>query len=246
MSERKKLFITGAAGLVGSALRRYLRERYAFRLLFHSRIPEVEPEDEVVVSDLANFENMVEACDGVDAIAHLGIAVPGKDAPRTLYNQMIMETNIQGTYNIFEAARINKVPKVIFASTNHVTGFYEKEGIYTTPDMPVRPDSMYGISKAFGEAMGRHYHDQYGMSVYCIRIANFPNTDQVNTDYEPGLNRWLSARDMAELTACCIEAPHPRFGIFYGVSKGAEKKWDLANARELVGWEPRDSGVKST
>tara|TARA_B100000029_G_C17368951_1_gene885423 strand:+ start:99 stop:839 length:741 start_codon:yes stop_codon:yes gene_type:complete len=245
MPKRKKLFITGAAGLVGSALRRYLRERYDFRLLFHSKIPEVEPGDEVIVSDLSNFENMVEACDGVDAIAHLGIAVPGRGAPRTLYNQMIMETNIQGTYNIFEAARINKVPTVIFASTNHVTGFYERENVYTTPNMPVRPDSMYGISKAFGEAMGRHYHDEYGMSVYCIRIANFPNTDEVNSDYEPGLNRWLSARDMSELTACCIEAPHPQFGIFYGVSKGGEKKWDISNAKELVGWEPQDNGIKS-
>ena len=244
MPKRKKLFITGAAGLVGSALRRYLRERYDFRLLFHSKIPEVEPGDEVVVSDLSNFENMVEACDGVDAIAHLGIAVPGRGAPRTLYNQMIMETNIQGTYNIFEAARINKVPIVIFASTNHVTGFYERENVYTTPNMPVRPDSMYGISKAFGEAMGRHYHDEYGMSVYCIRIANFPNTDEVNSDYEPGLNRWLSARDMSELTACCIEAPHPQFGIFYGVSKGGEKKWDLSNAKDMVGWEPQDNGIK--
>ncbi len=246
MSKRKKLFVTGAAGLVGSALRRYLRDRYDFRLLFHSKIPAVETEDEVVVSDLANFENMVEAGDGVDIIVHLGIAVPREGYPRTRYNQMIMETNIKGTYNIFEAARINKVPKVIFASTNHVTGFYEKEGIYTTPDMPVRPDSMYGISKAFGEAMGRHYHDAYGMSVYCIRIANFPNTDEVNADYEPGMNRWLSARDMAELTACCIEAPHPQFGIFYGVSRGGEKKWDLSSARETVGWEPRDNGIKST
>jgi NAD+ dependent glucose-6-phosphate dehydrogenase len=101
------------------------------------------------------------------------------------------------------------------------------------------------VSKAFGEALGRFYHDAHGMSVYCLRIANFPNTDQVNGHYEPGMNRWLSARDMAELTACCLEAPHPRFGIIYGASRGGELKWDLGNARELVGWEPQDRGAAS-
>jgi NAD+ dependent glucose-6-phosphate dehydrogenase len=104
---------------------------------------------------------------------------------------------------------------------------------------------MYGVSKAFGEALGRFYHDAYGISVYCVRIANFPNTDVSNTKFEPGMNRWLSSRDMAELTACCLEAPDPQFGIFYGVSKGADKKWDLANAKELVGWEPQDRGAES-
>jgi len=243
--DRKKLLITGAAGLVGSALRRYLRDRYDFRLLFHNNIPEVEPGEEVIVSDLADFESMVEAGAGVDVIVHLGIATGRRGLPRSRHNQMIMETNIRGTYNIFESARINRVSKVIFASTNHVTGFYEKEGAVSRPDLPVRPDSMYGVSKAFGEALGRYYHDAYGMSVYCIRIANFPNTDEVNRQYEPGMNRWLSARDMAELAACCIEAPHPRFGIFYAASQGGEKKWDMANAGELVGWQPRDRGAPS-
>ena len=245
MAKQQKLFITGAAGMVGSGLRRHLKDRYDFRLLFHRTIPKTEPDDEIVVSDVANFENMVEACDGVDAIAHLGIAITQRGYPRTRYNQMIMETNIQGTYNIFAAARINKVPVVIFASTNHVTGFYERNNVYTTPDMPVRPDSIYGGSKAYGEALGRHYHEQYGISVYCIRIANYPDTEEVNRDYAPGENRWLSARDSAELTACCIEAPRPQFGIFYGVSQGGEKKWDLSNAKELVGWEPQDRGAAS-
>ena len=245
MTRRKKLFITGAAGNVGSGLRRYLRDRYDLRLLFHNNIPEVEPGDEVVVADLADFASMVEASAGVDGIIHLGLGKSGRGNTRSHFNQVIMEVNIKGTYNVFEAARINHVPKVVFASTNHVTGMYEKEGIYTSPDMPIRPDSMYGVSKAYGEALGRHYHEAYGMSVYCIRIANFPNTDEVNREYEPGMNRWLSARDMAELTACCLEAPHPQFGIFYGVSRGGEKKWDLSNSRELVGWEPQDSGIKS-
>ena len=243
MSTRKKLFITGAAGLVGSALRRYLRGRYDLRLLFHSTVPEVEPEDEVVVSDLADFESVLEGGAGVDAIVHLGIAKPKPGNTRSRHNQMILDTNVHGTYNIFESARINNVPTVVFASSNAVTGRYEHEGIYTTPDMPVRPRDFYGVSKAFGEALGRHYHDLFGMSVYCIRICNFPNTDEVNRAYEPGMNRWLSARDMAELTACCIEAPHPQFGVFYGVSRGGEKKWDISNAKDLVGWEPQDSGV---
>ena len=129
---------------------------------------------------------MVEACEGIDTIVHLGIAIVQRGYPRTRYNQMIMETNIQGTYNIFEAARINKVPVVVvFASTNHVTGFYEKEGIYTTPDMPIRPDSMYGVSKAFGEALGRFYYDEYGISTYCLRIANYPDTEECNSTYPP-------------------------------------------------------------
>ena len=241
MNRRKKLLVTGAAGLVGSGLRRHLRGRYDFRLLFHRTVPQVEPGDEVIVADLADFESMLEAGAGVDAIAHLGIATDG--STRARYNQRMLEVNVRGTYNIFESARINQVPVVIFASSNAVTGGYERRGIYTTPDMPVRPDNFYGVTKAFGEALGRYYHDEYGISVYCIRIANFPNTDQVDRKYEPGMNRWFSARDMAELTACCVEAPRPQFGIFYGVSKGAEKKWDLSNARELVGWEPQDSGV---
>ena len=245
MSTRKRLFITGAAGNVGSALRRYLRDRYDLRLLFHSKVPEVEPEDQIVVSDLADFASMVEAGDGIDAIVHLGIATGGRGYPRSRYNQMIMETNVHGTYNIFESARINKIPTVVFASTNHVTGYYEKEGAVSRPNLPVRPDSMYGVSKAYGEALGRFYHDAHGMSVYCIRIANFPNTDEVNSQYEPGMNRWLSSRDIAELTACCIEASQPQFGIFYAASLGGEKKWDLSSGKELVGWEPQDRGAPS-
>ena len=242
---RKKLLITGAAGNVGSGLRRHLRDRYNFRLMFHSTIPEVEKGDDVVVSDLADFEQMVEAGDGVDAIVHLGIAKSGRGYPRSRLNRMIMETNIRGSYNIFESARINRVPTVIFASTNHVSGFYEKEGVYQHPDMPVRPDSIYGVSKAYGEALGRFYHDAHGMSVYCLRIANYPDTEEVNHEFEPGMNRWLSARDMAEMVHCCLGAPHPQFGIFFGVSLGADLKWDLTNAKEMIGWEPRDRGAPS-
>lgn len=244
MSERQRILITGAAGKVGSALRTCLRDRYDFRLLFHRTVPEVNEGDQVIVADLANFENMVEAGAGVDAIVHLGIAVPGKGAPRTLYNQMIFETNVRGTYNIYESARINGVRRVVFASTNHVTGFYEKEGQVSAPELPVRPDSMYGVSKAYGEALGRFYFDQYGIGSYNLRIANFPETDEVDRDYEPGMNRWLSSRDMAELTHLCLTDAAPQFAIIYGASLGGEKKWDLTSGR-LVGWTPQDRGAPS-
>ena len=241
----KKILITGAAGLVGSALRLHLRGRYAMRLLFHNRVPEVEAEDEVVVSDLSDFESMVEAGAGVDAIIHMGIGTGKGGQTRAHYNQLIIDTNVRGTYNVFESARINGVRTVVYGSSNAITGLYERDGIRCTPDMPVRPRDFYGVSKAFAEALGRHYHELFGLSVYCIRICNFPNTDECKSDFEPGMNRWLSPRDVASLTACCLEAPHPQFGIFYGVSQGAEKKWDISNARELVGWEPQDRGAQS-
>jgi nucleoside-diphosphate-sugar epimerase len=243
---KKKLLLTGASGVIGSALRHHLNGRYDLRLHFLGDGLVAAPEDEIVISDLADLNSLVEAGSGVDAIVHLGGVAPNRGHTQTHYDQMILKTNITGTYNIFEAARINKVRTVVFASSNGVTGMYEKEGVHTTPEMLARPRDFNGVSKVFGEAMGRHYHDLYNMSVYCIRICDFEDTEEVNRDYMPGTSRWLSPRDMAELTACCLEAPHPQFGIFYGVSRGAEMKWDISNARKLVGWEPLDRGLRKT
>jgi uronate dehydrogenase len=143
---------------------------------------------------------------------------------------------------MFEAARINGVPTVVYASTNHVTGMNEKEGIRSHPHMPVRPDSIYGAGKAFGEALGRYYADCHGLHVFCLRLANFNGRDEPGRHYQPGQSRWLSPTDLAQLTWRCIEAEGLNWGIFYGVSRGAEHKWDLANARQLLGYEPQDDG----
>lgn len=242
MSKRKKLFITGAAGLIGEALRKHLRDRYDFRLLFHSKVPEVEKGDEVVVSDVSNFEAMLEATAGVDAIVHLALARGWAGQTRVERSRQTVDVDIPAVYNVFEAARINRAPTVVFASTNHVTGHYEKDGICSYPNAPVRPDSVYGAGKAFGEALGRFYSERYGIRVFCLRIANFNGKDEPGRFYEPGLSRWLSPRDMAQLTWRCIEAEDLKFGIFYGVSRGGEKKFDLSNAKELLGYEPEDDG----
>ncbi|MDP6042452.1 MAG: NAD(P)-dependent oxidoreductase [Candidatus Latescibacteria bacterium] len=247
MTKKKKMLITGAAGSIGAALRHHLKDRYDFRLLFHRTIPDdLAPSDEIIVSDISNFEAMVEACDGVDVIAHLAIFNRWRGMPRSQLAQSTFDVDMKGTYNIFEAARINKVETVVYASTNHVTGMNEKAGICSHPDKPVRPDSIYGVGKAFGEALGRWYVDQFGLRVFCLRIANFNGQDEPGRYYEPGQSRWLSPRDMAQLTWRCVEAAELNWGIFYGVSQNGEEKWDLGNAYDLLGYEPEDDGASES
>lgn len=234
MEERKKVLITGAAGRIGSSLRVLMKDRYRLRLMFHSKVLPVEEDEEVVIGDLCDFEKMSEACEGVDAVVHMAGLAGGGDFPGRL-----VPVNIVGTYNVFEAARQQGVHKVVFASTNHVTGMYEKEGVYTTPDMPVRPDSYYGVSKAAGEALARYYVDAFGMSIHCLRIGSFLGGDTPKGRGVRSLSTWISQRDMAQLVWRCIESDVP-FGIFYGISDNTRKYWDIANARELIGYAPED------
>jgi uronate dehydrogenase len=245
MVHRKKLLVTGAAGKIGTVIRRHLRDRYDFRLVCRQSIPEdLRPEDEVLVADVSDMKAMVDAADGVDAIVHLAIRRWRGMSPEDTV-QATFETDMKGSYHIYEAARLKAVPAVVYASTNHVTGYYEKEGLVSHPDTPVRPDSIYGAGKAFGEALGRFYSDHHGLRVICLRIANFGNEEVPGRRYEPGQSRWLSPRDLVQLVWRSIEAEHVRFGIFYGVSGGSHLKWDLSNARDLLGYEPQDDGTSS-
>src|ERR671918_2932844 len=133
---------------------------------------------------------------GVDVVVHLA-AIPGEDS----FSRLV-EANVFGTYNVFEAARQAGVRRVVFASTNHVTGFYPRgEGV--GPSDPVRPDSLYAVTKVFGEALGRLYADKWGLEVVCIRIGSFgkrPTTVQA-------LGMWLSERDGAQLFTKAVTAP---------------------------------------
>lgn len=243
MSDRKKLFVTGAAGKVGAALRKHLRDRYDFRLLFHKTIPDdLQPNEEKVVSDIVNYEAMLEATDGVDVIVHLAIFNRWGGMTNADLSKLTFDVDMKSTYYLLEAARINKVPTYVYASTNHVTGMYEKEEICSSIDKPIRPDSIYGAGKAFGEALGRYYSDNYGIRFFALRIANFNGEDVPGRDYEPGMSRWHSPKDIAQMTWRCIEKEELKFGIYYGISNGGEKKWDLSNAIEELGYDPEDDG----
>ena len=228
-----RVLVTGAAGRVGSTVARGLKDRYQVR--GHDRVAMPDLED-TVISPLTDFDAVERATEGMDAIVHLGGNPGGGDW------EEILNSNIIGTYNIFEAARINKVPTVVYGSSNHVTRWYEENGVLAGPNTIPRTDCVYGAGKIFGEALGRMYSDQHGIRVFCLRIAAYDGEDEPVEDYEPGLSRWHSPRDTAQMVWRCIEAEHLKFEIFYGASGSCEKIWDLSNAEDLIGYEPEDDG----
>ena len=234
---RKKILITGAAGQIGSVLRVGLKDRYRLRLLSHNTVLPAEPHEEICTGSITDLSKMTEVSEGVDAVVHMA----GNPWLDTAFEE-VLHSNIVGTYTVFEACRKARVKRIVFASTNHVTGYYEIEGVYTTPDMPVRPDGYYGVSKVFGEALGRYYADAFGISVICLRIGTCRSEDAViNRKNDRILSTWLSLRDIVHLVRCSIEAESIKFGIYYGISNNTRAYWDIQNAREELVYDPQDN-----
>lgn len=236
---RKKVLVTGAAGRIGQVMRAGLRDRYDLRLMYHRTILEAEEGEEVVTGSIADITSMEAAVDGIDAVVHMA-----GDPEVSATWESVMEKNIQGVYCTYEACKNVGVKRIVFASTNHVTGFYEQEGVYTTPEMPERPDSFYGASKAFGEDLGRYYVDQFGLEVVCLRIGSFqPETAVTERGSDRILSTWLSHRDCVQLVWRSIEAD-VRFGIYYGISGNTRGYWDIQNARKELGYDPEDDAER--
>ncbi len=228
---RKRVLITGAAGRIGSSLAEFLKDRYDLRLHYHRTIPERPPVDDIVIADISKFVEIAPAMRGMDAVVHLA-ADPSTRASW----ESVLERNIIGTYNVFEAARQAGVPKIVFASTNHVMGMYDRDRQWPVySHQPMRPDSLYGVSKAFGEVLARYYVDQYGLSIICLRIGWFL-PKPIN---DIALWMWLSPRDCAQIVWRAIESPL-RYGVFYAISRNSRRHWDITDAIELLGYRPED------
>jgi uronate dehydrogenase len=224
----KTILITGAAGGIGSHLRRELAGKYRLRLSDLRPVKPLAKGESFLRADIARLGDLLRATKGVDAVVHLGgYSVEGRW-------EDIHPANIVGCYNAFEAARRNGVKRFLFASSNHAVGFYRRDEVIDDRVM-VRPDSRYGVAKAFGEALGRLYADKYGMQVFCMRIGNVNPTPLDKRR----LSIWISPRDMAQLVEIGIEHPEIRFEIVYGVSDNARSWYDNANARRL-GYAPLD------
>ena len=189
-----RILLTGAAGGLGTALRERLKANCnVLRLSDRLDFGPAGEREEVAVADLADADAVMSMMQGVDAIVHLGgVSVESPFNP-------ILQANIIGAYNLYEAARKQGVKRVVFASSNHVTGFY-KQSETITADQPARPDGLYGLSKAFGEDLSRLYFDRYGIETACVRIgSSFPEPRDRRM-----LATWLSFDDLHRLITACL------------------------------------------
>jgi uronate dehydrogenase len=228
-----RILITGAAGGLGKMLRGSLAG-YApvLRLSDVTDLGEAAPGEELAPCDLADANAVMKLVEGCDYVVHLG----GKSIEGTF--EEILQSNIRGTYNIFEAARRNGKPRILFASSNHAIGFHKREERLDGAS-PQRPDGLYGVSKCFGESLASYYYDKFGVENVCVRIGScFP---------EPRDRRmmatWLSPADFVRLIKRVAEAPRIGHTIVYGASNNQEQWWDNSHAA-FLGWVPQDSSEK--
>jgi len=223
----QKILITGAAGDVGTRLRKLLKGVYSLRVSDIRKPADLGADDEFVAADLGDYEQTKQITAGIDGIVHLGgYSVEGPW-------ETIHKSNIVGCYNLFEAAYRSGVKRIVFASSNHAVGFYRRDQKIGV-DVTVRPDSRYGVSKAFGEAVGALYADKHGLQVTCIRIGNVGDKPLDKRR----LSIWVKPEDLTQLVRIGLEHPDIRFEIFYGASDNEAGWWDNSNARRF-GYRPQ-------
>lgn len=221
--------ITGGAGRVGTAMRKILSPQFAHVRIVDLAEPQALVDNEVHIrADITRLEEASAAFEGLDGIIHLA----GIPSERDL--EEMVRVNVIGTSNVYEAARRAGVPRVVFGSSNHATGFYPRDRI-VGPDSPMRPDSIYGLTKCWGELTAGMYYDKAGIRSLIIRIGNAQDMPRAPRSLEV----WISPGDLAQL--CTIGLTHPDIDVktVFGVSAGGGSWWDNSVAEQL-GYRPQD------
>jgi uronate dehydrogenase len=223
VSRAPNILVTGAAGSIGKTIRPVILPLAGIlRSADIAPVESVGPADECVMCDLRDMAAVRRAMEGIDIVFHLGGHAWEMDWPS------IRDTNIEGTYHVFEAARQAGTRRIVFASSNHVTGFHPR-GERIGPDAEFRPDSRYGVAKIFGEALGRLYADKHGLEVICLRIGQFrPVPSNIRM-----LSLWLSPGDMARLAERCVLASDVGFEVVYGISANTRNWYDNPGASRI-------------
>lgn len=233
MPRLRRLLVTGAAGNLGRLCRaRLVGLAETLRLSDLGGLGEAGPGEELAPCDLRDFEAVRAAVRGCDGVVHLGgFSVEGPWAT-------ILGANIEGTYHLYEAARLEGCRRILFASSNHAVGFHRREDRLDA-GAPLRPDSLYGVSKCFGEALARLWFDKFGVETAIVRIGScFPEP----LDHRM-LATWLSSDDFVSLIEAVFRAPRLGCPIVYAASDNAEQWWDNS-AVAYLGWRPKDSSER--
>lgn len=234
---RRRVLVTGAAGRIGSYFAERAKNSYDLRLM----IREDEPSDalveagEVVVGDLGNLEGLKRLCRGVDVVLHLA----ANPDPTATWEELL-PANISGTYNAFVAAKAAGCRRVVYASSIHAVSGYPRGRQVRTGD-PINPGDLYGVTKCFGEALGRYMAEQEGLSCVAVRIGAFgplaAARDGANLEL---LDAFVSDRDLYALLVRAIEADVD-FAIAHGLSDNVVNALDLTDTQSLLGYRPQDS-----
>jgi uronate dehydrogenase len=230
MAETRPLLFTGAGGILGTWLRPRLVERYGtVRSSDIAAFGPALPGEEIVQADLADFDAIDKMCQGVGRIVHFG----GISYEASF--DKILPANILGTYNVFEAARRNGAGPIVYASSNHAIGFYTRDDRLDT-EVRTRPDSLYGVSKAFGEDLASMYFDKYGVQSASLRIGTArPDPQDIRQ-----LSTWQSYEDLLRMIDACFASPNLGRTVLYGVSQNDRRWWSNATVPQ-VDYRPRDN-----
>ncbi len=222
----RRILLTGAAGQIGRLLRAGLPSTGWSVRCFD--VADMGSGADVIRGDIADFDAVLAAARGTDAVVHMG-GLSGEAA-----YEDIRRVNIDGTYNVLEAARQAGVPRVVLASSNHAVGFTPRSECASVETRP-RPDTFYGVSKVAGEALGSLYADRYGLDVVCLRIG----TQRPEPVAARHLSTWLSDADMVRLADAALTTPNLGFAVVYGTSANTRGWWDLEPGR-AIGYHPVD------
>ena len=225
--EPRRVLITGASGHIGTVIRPALREGVEeLRLSDLSEPADLQAPETYAHADLADFDAVQRAVDGVDAVVHLG-AVPN-EAPF----EAIAGPNLHGVFHVFEACRRARVKRIVYASSNHASGMNDV-GVPLDGSERARPDGLYGASKAYGEALGSMFVDRFGLSIVCLRIGSF----RPRPGEKRELSTWLSHADGIRLVQAALTADDVGFAIVYGASANTRRWWPPDTA---IGFVPQD------
>ena len=235
MTDRRRVLITGAAGLVSSILMEHWGDRHALRLTDIVDVP--DPGDhETQHMDITDLDAFRAACDGIDTVIHLA----ADRSPSADFYETLLDLNIIGTYNAFQAAADAGCRRVVFASSvNAILGYTEAGRGRVLEDDVMYPSNVYGATKCWGEALGRVFSHKHGVSCIAVRLGS-PRFDQ-SRDWDADRRHGsISPRDAAQLFGCCVDIEDLPFAIVHGSSRHVKSEMDIAETCRVLGYRPQD------